>query len=216
VIATDKSFYHPWTPFLLEEESEWERVPNTDWDFRQTKPAVLSVPGIGIAINGWSGDVFEVVTGHAALGYDFFGKDYTPPDLASPLPQLVPESPDRDLKVSWRDGLITIKSEKTEMQCSRPDRRLVARWWVNGKPFIPRPGRTPEFGGGEVGHAGSRLDFRLNLDPAKLSARPGDKVAVQLLLCDAWGYAENADPNIMNAFRDGKARLANKLEITIP
>ena len=109
-----------------------------------------------------------------------------------------------------------VPQEKTEMECARPDSRLVARWWVNGKPFMPRPGHAPEFNGVEVSHSGHRLEFRLNLDPAKLSAHSGDKVAVQLLLCGAWGYAENADPHMMDAFRDGKARLTKKVEFTIP
>lgn len=43
----------------------------------------------------------------------------------------------------------------------------------------------------------------------------GNKVAVQLLLCDGWGYAENADTT-MSAFRDGKSRHTKKVEFTIP
>lgn len=213
-IASDDSFYHPWTPFLMEEDSEWEWVSHWDYTFRQTKPAVLSVPGIGIAINGWSGEQLQVFSGHANLGYDLRGADFKPRNPAARLPPLVPDRPDPHLKLSVQDGLVTITSTPP-IDCTRPDWRLLARWWVNDKPFIPQVGHAPEFGGGEVVYSKMKqLRFRLELNPARLGARSGDRVAVQLLLCDAWCYVESPI-TILRASSDGKGRLTNKVEFVV-
>jgi hypothetical protein len=213
-IASDDSFYHPWTPFLMAEDSEWEWVSHWDYTFRQTKPAVLSVPGVGIAINAWGGENLQVFSGHANLGYDLRGEKFKPRNPAALLPSLVPTRPDPHLKLSVQHGFVTITS-RTPIDCARPDWRLIARWWVNDEPFIPRPGHAPEFGGGETGYSKMKqLCFRLNLEPARLGAHSGDRVALQILICDDWCYVENPGTTL-RSFADGKARLTNKVEFVL-
>lgn len=212
-IGGDNSFYHPWMPLLMEQDSKWEIVSYGDWTFRETNAAVLSVPGTGIAINAWSGDHFQVFSGHANLGWAFDTKDYKPRNPASPLPPFVPDRPDPDLKLAIHDGFVTITSN-TELEATRPDWRLLARWWVNGKAFVPQARHAPEFGGGDTPHLSKQIRFKLKIDPARLGARPGDRVAVQFLLCDAWSYVENPD-TILRALADGKAQLTDRVQFVL-
>ncbi len=214
IIDSDATFYHPWTPFRMEADSEWKRVSYAidEENFRQTKPAVLSVPGVGIATDRWEGFDFQVYSGRANRGGIQDTEDFKPKNPASPLPQVMPDKPDPDLQLSVENGLVTISS-RDEVDSARPDWHLLARWWVNGKPFVPKVGHAPIFGGGEVGHSDKSIRFKLKLDPAKLGARSGDRVAVQLLLCDMWCYLENPVTN-MGSGR-GNTRLTNKAEFTV-
>ncbi len=220
-IATDRAFYHPWTPFLLEQESEWEWISRTDYTFRQTKPAVLSVPGIGIAVNAWSGNSFKVISGHAVLDWESLDLDSTPRkpepqlNLDSSLPLLVPDRSDPDLKMSVQEGFVTLTST-TNFCTAGPDMWFLARWWVNGKPFVPRKGHAPEHNGGIVLHFDRQMRFKLNLDPTKLGARTGDRVTMQLLLCNGWCYVENPEVTEWpNSAGGENARLTEKVEFIV-
>jgi hypothetical protein len=203
--------YHPWTPFHLEKEGEWEWISRDKYSFRQTAPAVVSVSGIGRAVPERLGDQFGVYEGRAVLTGKAIAQIFKPKGAAEVLPQLVPEQIDPSLTLSMKEDLVLLDSEDG-VETSRPDWHLLARWWVNGKPFIPATGHAPEHEGGGTVHWGNPLQFRLKLDPRKIGAQPGDRVRLQLLLCDSWNYVENPAHTMGTG---GEAHLTNAVEFVV-
>jgi len=119
-----------------------------DYTFRQTKPAVLSVPGVGIAINAWGGENLQVFSGHANLGYDLRARSLSQkPCRAAPFAGADPARPSLEIVgTAWlRDDYL---EDPNRLRAARlaTDSSMV----VNDEPFIPRPGHAPEFGGGET------------------------------------------------------------------
>jgi len=66
---------------------------------------------------------------------------------------------------------------------ARPDWHFLARWWVNGTPYIPEQlERFEDMKGMMI--VGKRLLLHLDFEPARIGARPSDKVELQLLYCE--------------------------------
>jgi hypothetical protein len=155
-----------------------------------------------------------VVSGHANLGTgggeDFLqGEYFKPKEPSAPLPSIAPDEVDPTFKLSIQDDTLRLTSDRF-FQTSRPDLRILARWWVNDKPFVPRDGEAAEFMGDIVGSPCKELRLKLNLPPAKIGAQPGDRISLQLLYCDHWCYVRI--PSKTWGGGSGEARLSNKIE----
>lgn len=101
-----------------------------------------------------------------------------------PLPTLFPDRPDPRLRLSGDGTSLTLESE-APFAGAFPERRLLARWWVNDEPVIPRPARRAEMMRAEqvTGQPDrpTKLRLRMEWDPDDVGARSGDRVRIQLL-----------------------------------
>jgi hypothetical protein len=75
------------------------------------------------------------------------------------------------------------------------DQSLIARWWVNGKPCIPRtdvPVQLQQRAEEQAEQAVSILRVRFGLPDDLLTLHAGDRISVQVMYCpDSW---QNAGP----------------------
>jgi hypothetical protein len=200
---------HPWTTLFLEKEAEWDWISRSDYTFKLVEPAVVSVPGSGIVLPGLSGTDFQHYGGEAQLGGQEPSQgSLRPTDL---LPLAEPTTPTLRLRHEGSD-LIIESDEKIDAH--RADLYFIARWWVNGKPFVPVNPAPPKDKFNEIlMHYDKKVILRLQLEPEKIGAKPGELVAVQLLLC-TWDVAQNQSGH----WRAGYSwpRLTNRIEWTLP
>lgn len=119
------------------------------------------------------------------------------PNAKLPLPQLFPTIPDDGLKLTAaRSLLIATMDEGIEPQY--PDEKFLTRWWINGKPFVPKSAPMPVSNQYFMRHNGAlaleefakEVCFQVEFHPEILGAKKGDVIGVQLLLCPAgWSYS---------------------------
>jgi hypothetical protein len=137
-----------------------------------------------------------------------------------PLPRLVPERVDDTLRVGVEGLVLSIESD-TDIHTYRPDWHFLARWWVNGKPFLPS--QLTVFPGDENGmvRRGKRLRVGLDLDARRLGAKSGDRIGLQLLYCPhGWSWVTSG-ARLLRALpaREefaGVSRLSNRVELVVP
>lgn len=206
-IKADNEFYHPWTPFVMHEEGEWEWISRRDYAFKQTKFGKMSIKGVGLALPDWHGNRFQVVAGDAVLGAE--REHFQPGKPETPLPPLIPETPTREFELSRQDDLLFI-DPKGQIESYRPDWRCLARLWVNDRPFVPQAGRAEEILKSGTVHWDTRVGFHLEIDQKAIGVVPGDRVAIQILFCPAWRYVEN--PPTSESAGSGSPRLTNRVE----
>ena len=100
----------------------------------------------------------------------------------------------------------------------RPDRRFLARWWVNGKPFVPSQMAMQLMDENGRVTTGARLDLLLDFDPARFDARPGGRIGLQLLYCRAgWELATDEKVGMLRADPSDEGPLfllSNRIEFT--
>jgi hypothetical protein len=122
-------------------------------------------------------------------------------------------------KLLGHDFLLTLTEG---IETAWVENNVLARWWVNGKPFQPGPLEALQQEGGLGGSR--RVDsllLKVKLDAAKLGAKSGDKIAVQFLHCPM-GYQlvdEQKMEMLARAIReatDNFPRVSNKIEFTLP
>jgi hypothetical protein len=131
------------------------------------------------------------------------------------LPRLIPVEVDPGTMLTLTDDVLELRADPPLW--NGPGRFLV-RYWVNGKPF-PIARFTTFFPGGFAGpsgHESKRARFHLELDPARLGAATGDRVAVQLLYCpfgSEWVGTPShlIEPIGPNAY----TRLSNTVEVVV-
>jgi acetyl esterase/lipase len=147
--------FHPWVPWFF---------LNRDSDSADARP----IEGIALPSR------FRLVPIASA------GPGKTP---SGDLPALFPSAPTPGFRISVQDDDVLIRAE-TEFTTSHPDYHLLTRWWVNDKPFVPRQIKEswvyPGYG---LVHEGKELRVPLHFSPARLRAKPGDKIGLQLLYC---------------------------------
>jgi hypothetical protein len=137
-----------------------------------------------------------------------------------PLPKGLPQDidPKLQLKVS-QDKLLLQLVTKEPIDRYRPDWRFLCRWWVNGKPFVPKAvDPIPEKGGGAVLTPDEEEDLQIELKvtPKDLKAKSGDKVELQLLYCpNGWLPVKNPQTT-EKAGPAGYPRLTNKVSFKLP
>lgn len=122
-------------------------------------------------------------------------------------------------RLAGRDYLLTLSGG---LQTTWVEDSVLARWWVNGKPFQPGPFEAIQQ---EGGLGGSRmvdsLLLKVKLDVSKLGAKSGDKIAVQFLHCPS-GFQFTDDQKLEMLARmireesDNFPRISNKIEFTVP
>ncbi|HUT60166.1 MAG TPA: hypothetical protein VNA25_20155 [Phycisphaerae bacterium] len=100
----------------------------------------------------------------------------------APLPTFLPRKVDRALRASLDGHTLKIDCDR-KITMSRPDHHFLVRWWVNGKPFVPRPLREYEDDNGGMLIRSRHLHLRMQFDSAKLGAVKGDRIGLQLLYC---------------------------------
>ena len=103
-----------------------------------------------------------------------------------------------------------------------PEDRFLVRWWVNGKPFVPRRARPARREGDtefvfdsrpveDFGQKRLRLDMRF--PPEALGAKKGDRIGVQFLHCgNGWTVLW---PDLLSGLGDSNRpfpRLSNRVE----
>lgn len=136
------------------------------------------------------------------------------------LPTLLPSDEKPSLTIKMDGEEIVIRAE-TEFTTSRPDYHFLARWWVNGKPFVPKQSEALwRFDGyGRVSEGKElRLDFRFH--PERLGAKPGDKIGLQLMHAEGqWAWCADADHTKFGAAmrKDGESvRVSNRIDFVAP
>jgi hypothetical protein len=209
VQGTDAAF-HPWMPLVRSDK----RRSRVDQQTRNDPPtAFLGNRAAGIALPRWDGMlpiVFEGDTGRGIVKRLRHAR----------LPTLVPRDVDSGLKVDVDGRNLSITSD-TDISTYRADWHLLARWWVNGEPFIPA--QVAEFPGDENGRItrGRRLRVALDFDPRRLDAKRGDRIGLQLLYCPhGWEWVTSGVEMLravpmQEDFHD-ISRLSNRVEFVAP
>lgn len=97
------------------------------------------------------------------------------------------------LTITFDGKTITVKS-KLHMVFDNVQRLFLARWWVNGKPYVPAlpaPANAVESDYTREIFFSQECKLEPTLDLKRLGAKSGDTIGVQLLYCpNDWHYAE--------------------------
>lgn len=151
-------------------------------------------------------------------------KIHRPPEER--LPALVPTTPDPSLKLTAEQDVLTVRC-KNGFGKGGPGERLLARWWVNGRPFIPKESAGDFSPKSAFLRTFSRVDWepaehqeirlRLDPDPGRLWANSGDRIGLQLLSCES-GWQQAAGDRTLNQGqeRDAPPLLSNRVEFRAP
>jgi hypothetical protein len=135
------------------------------------------------------------------------------------LPTLLPSDDKPALTIKMDGKEITIRAE-SEFTSSRPDYHFLARWWVNGKPFVPKQAETLwAFSG--YGRVSTDKELRLGVTvrPDRLGAKTGDKIGLQLMHCEGeWDWVRSgARGKYASSKADGPSvRVSNRIEFIAP
>lgn len=177
VSVTDGPF-HPWMPF-----DPSPRVGELAKRREDSAPvSFVANRGVGIAAPRGSG--MEALVFEGRIG-DRKIKRHTD----ERLPQLFPAKADPSFRVRI-EGRTLAASCREAIISTRAEDQILTRWWVNGEPFYPKP--ISEFTAadrtGQISFD-KRLDLKLHFDAAKIGAKPGDEVRLQLLFCPSgWSW----------------------------
>ncbi|MDD5260364.1 MAG: hypothetical protein PHD76_00805 [Methylacidiphilales bacterium] len=142
------------------------------------------------------------------------------------LPEFISNRPDAGIQLTLKGKeLIVMLDEETSIYF--PDERFLTRWWVNGKPFLPKV-KLPEgtmVKSRALGAADTRVKevhFKMEFYPEVLGVKKGDTVGVQLLYCPrGWEYVEppHQAREAMTSFASKKdaypkliSRLSNRID----
>jgi hypothetical protein len=134
----------------------------------------------------------------------------TLPASDAPLPRLLPEQPDPKIKLQVSGALLIVTLDHA-IQPKCVDEKFLSRWWINGKPFVPKleapafsmfysmrhNGMVPRDSATEVG-------FQVEFHPEILGAKKGDTVGVQLLLCPIGSEYAGPEPGEMPEIGEGE------------
>jgi hypothetical protein len=136
------------------------------------------------------------------------------------LPTFLPadEKPRLTIKIEEREIIIRADSEFTT---SRPDYHFLARWWVNGKPFVSKQSeRLWGFAGYGRVSEDKELRLEFNFLPERLGAKPGDRIGLQLMHSEGqWAWcAESSLAKIGGASRkhDENVKVSNRIAFDVP
>ena len=164
-----ETFWSPWGEPKAEETAMQEAVAN----YRMMD---VANPDTGIALPKWEGEEPVLIE--------------KLPDAKLPLPQLLPAKPDAGIKLSVKDNQLIVKlDDDVSDYFLDEDETFLTRWWVNGKPFIPKldtPAlRNRARAAAQAANAGSEVEVRFQVEfhPEFLGLKKGDTVGVQLLYC---------------------------------
>jgi len=201
VTATPERF-HPWMPL----EPTVADALEQDRDQYDAAGHVTN-RAKGIAIPRFDGMVPLIVRGG--------GPDARPRSAAGErLPTLFPEAAGDGLTVTAKGTDLSIES-KADILLARPDWHFLARWWVNGTPYIPKQLEAFADQNGMV-ILGKKLLLRLDFIPERIGAKPGDDVELQLLYCRSGWELVASDMKMLTAHVDAEGPellLSNRTRI---
>jgi hypothetical protein len=128
---------------------------------------------------------------------------------------------DEDPKMTIRlDGDKLVVSSDTEFETKHFALHTLARWWVNGKPFVPAtngPIWQFDLAGILVHEKEIRFDFDFRAD--RLEAKLGDKIGMQVMYQEShWSYC--VEPSLLEAHAEsadeaGKVQMSNRIEFVV-
>jgi hypothetical protein len=141
------------------------------------------------------------------------------------LPTFFPDDCKPALNIKLEGKNIIIHAE-TNFTTTQLEHQFLARWWVNGKPFVPK--QTDQSllckYGGRV-EADKEAHVKFDFRPERLGAKPGDKVSLQLMYSDndwIWFSHEHisrtVEGQLRKKFRNyGESiRVSNRIEFEVP
>jgi hypothetical protein len=113
--------------------------------------------------------------------------------LTDSLPRFIATEPSLRLRLDGRTLVVTSESFLIVTDWGM---NFVARWWVNGRPYIPdgpegvsRHAPHSAVAPSEFGRMLNTIKVNFSCDPGVLHAKVGDKIGVQLLYCDdGWDW----------------------------
>ena len=130
------------------------------------------------------------------------------PDSGAPLPRLLPEEPDPNIKLQVSGALLIVTLDRV-IQPKCVDEKFLSHWWINGKPFVPKldpPAFSMFYGmrhNGLVPRASAtEVGFQVEFHPEILGVKKGDEIGVQMLLCPM--SSEYSGPGPSNEFDIGE------------
>ncbi len=200
ITGTNKKF-HPWSPFSLAKSQETPSNMQTA-DTKDVAFPALSNSSDGVALPVTFNTVGFAIT----------------PETPLTLPAI--SHPEEKVVLSLKGQTLSIKLDG-KYHIKRPEDVLLARWWVNDKPFIPPPANPEscEIADTERMWETDRLLVKLELDSKKLGAQSGDKIALQILHCPQ-GWLD-VIPEMLKQQAEGnddrpQFSISNKIEFTAP
>jgi hypothetical protein len=136
-----------------------------------------------------------------------------PSDTKLGLPKLLPEEPDANTHLEWKDGVFVLQWEGGEMD----GHGWLARWWINGKPYTPEENDLTSMKQMLSLEGSGQTRLRIHMDGVAFGLHDRDRVAVQLLYSADGTYLVNtillqkrqiklSDPKV------SRIRLTNKVE----
>jgi hypothetical protein len=213
--------FHAWSPLLLVEDAEHERV-GTEYQFRRVSPAKATYLGTGIGLPNLDGSIGF----HRGGWGDTIVLEDRPrraepeaPFGCGPLPKLIPEQADPGLQlaIDSRKRLLLRVTPKGPITTFRPDQHFLTRWWVNGKPFFPtQEDPIRELAGGTSMHHDADVLIWLKLFPHRLGAKSGDRVGLQLLYCPSGWVPVRNPQTVEKGGATGFPQLTNRVTFTVP
>jgi len=134
------------------------------------------------------------------------------------LPRLVPEEPDAGFRLSMANRTLTIQSD-TDIWTPWSVDHLLARWWINGRPFVPKRSLRPKMGPLcrlRTQIRGRAVKADLVLRPGMLGARKGDRIGLQLLYSDGgWSEVATVHHVPLGGQMGAVTRLSNRIQFVL-
>lgn len=133
------------------------------------------------------------------------------------LPTLLPSAQEPTLTIAKEGKVVVIRAE-TAFTTSRPDYHFLARWWVNGKPFVPKQiDQFRDFAGYGLVSEGKELRVEFDFHPERLGATRGDKIGLQLMHSEgAWNWCADSHLGKRGASRSDNVRVSNRIDFEVP
>ncbi len=198
VSATDKPL-QPWTTLRHDGESVHDAT-GVDADQVATRAQTVHVEGCS-----------------ALPRFDGMHPWHVPDDMTAALPS-IPTTPDPGFILHASAKELVIDSD-VEMSGEAPDRHLLVRWWVDGKPFAPADQLLEQLKQVDESRPVKRMRLSLRLDPTILAAHSGSRIGVQILLCpDGWTATNEPSMRLRDMLGDTDPlpRLSNRVDFVLP
>jgi hypothetical protein len=236
----------------------WERTQTVAFGQDDAPPeawadycAEVSLPSFGAGVPYWPGSQPFVAAGRVSFA-DVQQSRIVPAELdpvevlrivawkpKRRLPTFLPNRPDPGFKLSAANKWLTIEMDQPFGACGSGD-LFLGRFWINGQPVVRKlsqPVHPETLKDDDVRielihtgwHPTKRLALHMGAVLKSLSARPGDRVTVQLLFCEAgWQelFGHPTDAERRRSRRSAEvsirpddprlARLSNTVEFVMP
>jgi hypothetical protein len=208
VVTVTREAFHPWMPFEPDFGGPEGALP-----LQESKPDDRSIDAWACVRNRSKGIAIPSFDGMASR---VCGSSANPARTAAGdrLPTLLPDAAAGGLTVG-ADGTDLLVESRERIFVARPDWHFLARWWINGRPYVPEQLESFSDANGIV-ILGNRLLLRLVFDPRRMGVKPGDEVELQLLYCKNGWELVQPGPERLSAHRDDEGPeilLSNRARI---